>query len=42
MSLLKARLNMLNHWSGVIEDEVEERGDENVKHVETLHRKATW
>ena len=21
MSLLKARLNMLNHWSGVIEDE---------------------
>jgi len=36
MTLLKAIFNILNHWRGVIEDDVEERGDEGIQQVETL------
>jgi len=36
MGLLKAIFNIFNHWRGVIEDDVEERGDEPIQQVETL------
>jgi len=36
MGLLKATFNILNHWRGVIEDDVEKRGDEPIQQVETL------
>jgi len=36
MRLLKAIFNILNHWRGVIEDDMEERGDEGIQQVETL------
>jgi len=36
MSLLKAIFNILNHCNGVVENDVEERGDEANQHVESL------
>ena len=36
MGLLKATFNILNHWRGVIEDDVEERGDEPIQQVEAM------
>jgi len=41
MRLLKAIFNILNHWRGLIEDDVEERGNEDFQQVETLHRDVT-
>ena len=43
MSLLRKQFSTC--WTigaRVIEDDVEERGDEDVKHVETLHREVMW
>jgi hypothetical protein len=38
---LKAKLNMLNHWSWVTEDDVEERGIERLQYVERRYQNAT-
>ncbi|KEH19078.1 hypothetical protein MTR_8g037215 [Medicago truncatula] len=41
MGLLKAIFNLSSHWRRLIEDDVDERDDEPIQHVENLIRKAT-
>ncbi|KEH42386.1 hypothetical protein MTR_1g068975 [Medicago truncatula] len=41
MGLLKVIFNLLNHWRRLIEDDVDERDDEHIQHVENLIREAT-
>lgn len=34
MRLLKATFNILNYWNELVEDDVEERGDEGLQQIE--------